>query len=179
MVDPIRRQEVHPEFISETGKICAAWALLEAITDRILWGTLSISPNVGAIISGYKDLAGRWGMIVGHAEGKVEAKDLETFRTINKHVQTIAIDRNIAVHGTISVVGVGDSLQKSYAAVTRGVHAGKLNEIDSARMIVIRDNIVLVSKRAQALAEKYHWALGSPPVAPINLDWARPISEFP
>ena len=166
----------HPDFVAETGKICAAWSLLELITDRILWGVLGVSSKIGSIISSPKDLTARWDLISKNAEHVVAPADLERVKKINKQLVAVTVDRNIAVHGTILV---WPEPRKHYAIVTRGIHAGKLNEIDVDRMQVIIKNIKILSVEATKLCTKYKWMNEAPPSDPFNLDWAKPIEGFP
>ena len=46
-----RLQPPQPTHFVEVGRLCAAWAYFEMITDQLTWRILGVSPKIGSIIT--------------------------------------------------------------------------------------------------------------------------------
>ena len=165
----------HPEFSKNIGHLCAAWSHLEYITDRILWRVLKVNSRIGSMLTSSKDLGGRWNLIVNNAEPFVDEIEFSFFQKINTLIATVAIDRNIAVHGQILI---HRDTREAFAVVTRGKYADKLNCIDLKKIQTVTVNIQLLSQVAESIARSHRWMVKEPD-GEVNEDWAKPIEGFP
>ena len=165
----------HPDYIPEVGKLCAAWSFFEYVTDRLLWGILNITPEIGGIICQYKDMPGRWSLIVNHSESVVSADEFQILKSVNKKLLSVSNDRNVVIHGQI-LIGSDDQLP--YAVITRGVNSGKLHLLSIEAVTTIIGNIVTLEQAARRIANNHRW-LETIPSGPIISDWPKPISKFP
>lgn len=164
----------HPVYVTEVGRLCAAWSYFEMITDRLLWGILDVNPVVGSIISSQKEMAGRWSLIVNHASGRLTPPECKFCRLINKELAAVATDRNIVVHGRIFVEQVTNNV---YASITRGANAGKWYPLTKEAVDLIIHNIAYLAEAAKLIAGKYKW-LEEEPDGPRVSDWPKRIERL-
>ena len=174
-LQPASDPDGHPEFMNQIGELCAAWSFLEYITDRILWRILEVNPKIGSMLTANKDLGSRWNLLVNNAGPFVDENELALLQRINTLLATVAIDRNIAVHGQVLK---NRGTKQVFAVVTRGKHADKHNLIDLPKIQTVIRNIKLLSLTATNIANTYDW-LDEEPVGEVNDDWAKPIEGFP
>src|SRR3954451_7224689 len=80
---------------AEVGKLCVAWAYLEARTEATLWGILDVDERLGPLITPRLDLRGRWEMLLGQAPQRHTRDQIEILRRINKDLTPIMRDRNV------------------------------------------------------------------------------------
>lgn len=163
-----------PDHQSEIGNLCAGWSFFELVTDIVMWGVLGVDPKVGAIISEYKDLQGRWKVILSHAEPVVSSDEFATFKRISSALVDVARDRNIIVHGQLLLMPPDPQV---YAVITRGASAGKRHPVNKHAVDTVLNNIQKLAAAAFQIAQAHNWP--SPPAPPMVVtDWAKPIAGF-
>jgi hypothetical protein len=161
--------EPSPKTYEQVGRLCAAWSYLEAVTEHTLWGVLEADQRWGEIVSARLDLQGYWKLILEHASGKLDQKDLGELRSINKSITTVSGHRNIIVHGRIhALVQIEGSFahydkfgpdgeRYDFARVPcwtifKGPDAGKSFPISIKAVEIVRTNIQSIARRVTAFA---------------------------
>lgn len=137
--------EPTPATHEQVGRLCAAWAFLELMTEQTLWGILDItkSNKLGPLLTWRLDMRTRWQMILDHAPKKHSKDDIISLKEMNKKVGTVTRDRNIIVHGVIHGAWRLKETDKVVPCWTafRGVGAGKAYFVSTTSVSIVRENI--------------------------------------
>jgi hypothetical protein len=87
--------------MAEIRRLCMAWAFLERVTERTIWGILDVDEKIGPVITYRLDMRGRWALLMDWAPRKHIGADLKELSEVNADVGTVNTDRNIIVHGIV------------------------------------------------------------------------------
>lgn len=168
-----------PAFVTDIGRLCAAWSFLELVTDRIVWGILGVDERIGSFITSPKDIGGRWKLIIAHGAPHVTAEQYATLKKINKLLEEVTADRNIIVHGQIFLLKhIKTGHEIMCARITCGASAGKNFPLSPEAIEIVINNTNKLSHAAMEIGNSKNW-LSPPPNAEIVSDWPKPISELP
>ena len=96
-------------------------------------------------------------------------------RKINKALATVAIDRNIIVHGQIMHKTKSG---ESFAIITRGASAGKWHPLTPETVKLVMKNIAQLANAAMKIGNAHSW-LEEKPEEDIVTDWPKPLEGFP
>lgn len=143
----------------EIGSLCQAWAYLEVLTERAIWGMLKLDDTHGPLVTWRLDMKMRWEMLLNKAPEHIP-DEMEFLRKMNKDVTTCTRDRNIIVHGLIHArLVVGDhSEAKAFWSVFRGADAGKKFPVSAFAAQTTRENIQLLCRRMDEFNERHlYW----------------------
>lgn len=163
MADPIVViPEPSPATNDEIGRLCMAWAVLEARTEATLWGILGADQRLGPVITWRLDLRGRWQMVLEHAPKKHTNDEVKELRSINSALIPVMRDRNIIVHGLVHALAIvdGPTAPAGYTfaqpprferipcwTVFRGSEAGKSFPVSAGAVHIVRNNIDRIADR--------------------------------
>jgi hypothetical protein len=162
--------EPSEEMFAEVGRLCSAWAFLEARTEATVWGIVGADERLGRIITWRLDLRGRWQLILDHAPKHFDQGKCEVLRKINKDLVPVTRDRNIIVHGLIHAQGtvqgtmpkIGTSLATEELTfvrppcwtVFRGAEAGKNFPISTKAVETVRSNVQKIAHKIREFNEQ-------------------------
>jgi hypothetical protein len=159
----------------EIGRLCAAWAYLEAATEATLWGILDLDQRFGPMITTKLDLHGRWGMIIEHAEKK-HAGEMSALRKINKLLVDVARDRNIVVHGLIHAVSRPGLVTRPPSwTIFRGEGKGKCFPVSTKAARIIRENIQDIARMVDAFNARHKYTEACRPNDNLETGWPKRI----
>jgi hypothetical protein len=68
--------EPSSETMAEIGRLCVAWAFLEGVTERTIWGILDVDEKIGPVITYRLDMRGRWALLMDWASRRHVGADL-------------------------------------------------------------------------------------------------------
>jgi hypothetical protein len=178
---------------AEIGRLCAAWAYLEALTEATLWGILDADEKLGPIITARLELRGRWDMILRHAPNKHQTDVIEILKDINKDLTPTMRDRNIIIHGLVhAVVEIPYSIPPVPGTaipctaimqfdrvpcwtVFRGGEAGKNFPISTAAVEVVRANIQELIAKVQQFNDQHSYDKFTRLTDDIESEWPVPL----
>jgi hypothetical protein len=159
----------------EVGRLCSAWAYLEAVTEIALWGILDLDVRTAPLVTAKLDMRARWQMILDHAERK-HAGEMSALRKINKLLVDVTRDRNIVVHGLIhSRALLGTFTFPISWTVFRGAGAGKSYPVTAENAKTIRTNIQAIGKMVSAFNDRHGYVDGCQPQLKVESGWPKPI----
>ena len=151
MADPI---EPTIETKMEIGSLCMAWAYLENLSERALWGMLKLDDTHGPLVTWRLDMRARWQMLLEHVAEKCP-NEASFLRKTNKLVATATRDRNIMVHGVVhSVAKTDDKNPAAFWTVFRGADAGKKFPVSATAAKTTRKNIQFLCRGMEAFNER-------------------------
>jgi len=174
----------------EIGRLCGAWAALEAVTEQTLWGILDADQRLGPLITGRLDMRARWELILEHAPKKHDAKEIEELRGINKDLTPVTRDRNIIVHGMVhaqieiankpepgTIVDIQEHqvVRPPCWTVFRGAQAGKNFPISKRAVEIVRENIRSLELRTSEFNKRHRYHLETLPEKDIVAGRPTPL----
>jgi hypothetical protein len=151
-VEPTRKTK------QEIGSLCQAWAYLEVLTERAIWGMLKLDNTHGPLVIWRMDMKMRWEMLLNKAPQHLP-DEMEFLRKMSKDVTTCTRDRNIIVHGLIHArVALPETT--AFWSVFRGADAGKKFRVSTHAAQTTRENIQLLGKRMEEFNNRHlYWSL--------------------
>jgi hypothetical protein len=186
--------EPSSETMAEIGRLCGAWAFLEGVTERTVWGILNVDEKIGPVITYRLDMRGRWSLLMDWAPRKHVGADLKELSELNADVATVNTDRNIIVHGIIhasaetnlqvnklspnSIVGTENIIRFARApcwTVTRGPSAGRNFPVSTKAVETVRLNVQKLGERVAKFNAKFGYIKTVTPMPEVEKDWPKPL----
>jgi hypothetical protein len=144
--------------MAEIRRLCMAWAFLERVTERTIWGILDVDEKIGPVITYRLDMRGRWALLMDWAPRKHIGADLKELSEVNADVGTVNTDRNRIVHGIVHALAetnlqvpppssilptenIVGFVRVPCWTVTRGPGAGKNFPISTKAVETVRFNV--------------------------------------
>jgi hypothetical protein len=187
--------EPSPKTHEEVGRLCAAWAYLETVSEHTLWGVLETDQRWGEIISARLDLQSFWKLILEQAESKLEPDDFRELREINKSIIVVSRHRNIIVHGRIHAsvtlgeqplpayhslgpdAGGGEVLRVPCWTIFKGPDARRSFPISTEAAEVVRTNVQILARKVEDFNKRYGHFEGRMPDPVVVTDWPPSLLE--
>ena len=185
--------EPSSQTMEEIGRLCSAWAYLEAATEQTVWGVIGADAKIGCFITWRLDLRSRWQIILDEAPNKLSEEDQTTLRVINRDIKPAAHDRNVIVHGLIHAAAVIDGpappagtvlgpLGEKYKfartpcwTTFRGAGSGKNFPISTTAVKIVRENIQKIAKQVVQFNSGHGYANTNQHSDKIENDWPKPL----
>ena len=186
--------EPSPETFREIGRLCAAWAYLEAVSEITLWGILKISEELGETFTWRQGMRERWQMIVREAKKRPSNGDYETLKSISKLVSGAIRDRNIVIHGVIhAIVEVQGERPPPGTALPGGLNpdvkfnrvpcwtiyigedAGKNFPLSTQAVAIIRENIGKITDQVMDFNKSHSYTEHTNPKETVEAGWPTPL----
>lgn len=136
-----------PDFFEELGRLCAAWAYLEAGTDCAIWGMLKLDKTTGPHITWRLDMRGRWSMLMSISKTLVDKAERQALVKLNTKVEDLNERRNLYVHGLVASYS---NATQFYQVVFRGKMQGKLQPTSAKLVQTTREEIQDVATQMAA-----------------------------
>ncbi len=168
------------------GRACAAWAHFEAVTEAAIWGVLGVDQTLGPIITWPKDIRQMWQLLLSESPKKLLQEDIDFLKRINKQLVDVMKDRNIIVHGLISMMveskktyNIGDIVDEGKLTLTpawtvfKGEHAGKRFVMSEKAIRIILENIQKLAHDMQEFNKKHGYRAQYFPVLPADPTWPK------
>lgn len=165
--------EPSPETFREVGRLCAAWAFLESLSEITLWGILKIDQDLGQTFTWRLGMRERWQMIVREAKRRLPQQDHEELNEIKKMLVSPMRQRNIVIHGVINATAAfqdqspphGTNIPADSIKFARhpcwtifiGEDAGKNFKMSTQAVLMIIENIHKITNRVVAFNNSHSY----------------------